>query len=204
MPDIDSARRLIAIGDRAGALRELARLLQVNPRLLEAWLLLAEVVDDPVQKADCYRQALQLDPGNPLAQQGMERLRLQQTPIPVIEPEPIPEPTPQSEPVIQPEEPATSGEPEAKADVAPETFVDEFQRLAPVDFVRSPSVNRRRPNSANSASNRAAGLSPGQRHRPGRPYRADARLARGRGARRAQRPSAAASDRRAVSGYRTG
>ncbi|MGD0706841.1 MAG: hypothetical protein ABSA51_00155 [Anaerolineaceae bacterium] len=146
MPDIDSARRLIAIGDRAGALRELARLLQVNPRLLEAWLLLAEVVDDPVKKADCYRQALQLDPGNPLAQQGMERLRLQQTPIPVVEPEPIPEPIPQPEPVIQPKEPATSSEPEDKADVAPETFVDEFQRLAPVDFARSPSANRRRPN----------------------------------------------------------
>jgi Tol biopolymer transport system component len=146
MPDIDSARRLIAIGDRAGALRELARLLQVNPRLLEAWLLLAEVVDDPAQKVDCYRQALLLDPGNPLAQQGMERLRLQQTPIPVVEPEPTPEAVPHPEPIIQPEEPIASGEPEAGVGAAPETFSDEFSRLAPEDFSRSSSAKRRRPN----------------------------------------------------------
>jgi len=147
MPDIDSARRLIAIGDRAGALRELARLLQVNPRLLEAWLLLAEVVDDPVQKADCYRQALQLDPGNPLAQQGMERLRLQQTPIPTIETTPQPESQPPQEPAIQPWEPAAaSSEPEVKATATPEILADEFSRLGPEDFSQSPPVNRHRPN----------------------------------------------------------
>ncbi|HTX79933.1 MAG TPA: hypothetical protein VMC62_09705 [Longilinea sp.] len=149
MPDIDSARRLIAIGDRAGALRELARLLQANPRLLEAWLLLAEVVDTPAQKADCYRQALQLDPGNPLAQQGMERLRLQQTPIPTIEPEPAPQPkpVPPPEPVIRPEEPAAaSAEPEVKATAAPETFADEFSRLAPENFDQSLPIQRRKPN----------------------------------------------------------
>ena len=153
MPDIDSARRLIAIGDRAGALRELARLLQVNPRLLEGWLLLAEVVDDPAQKADCYRQALQLDPGNPLAQQGMERLRLQQMPIPTIEPEPTPrsapqpEPTPSPEAAVRPEKPAAvSGAPEAGSASAPETFAEEFQRLAPENFEQPPPARRRRPN----------------------------------------------------------
>ena len=43
---------------------QLAAFLQAQPDNLAAWALLAALVDEPLRKADCYRQVLRLDPGN--------------------------------------------------------------------------------------------------------------------------------------------
>jgi hypothetical protein len=52
----------------------LGQLLRANPDHALAWGLLSGVVDDPAQKADCYRQILRLDPGNRSASEALRRL----------------------------------------------------------------------------------------------------------------------------------
>jgi hypothetical protein len=39
-------RKLISLGDKTGALKELVMLIQTKPNNIYAWLLLAEVVDE--------------------------------------------------------------------------------------------------------------------------------------------------------------
>ncbi len=67
MADLDAIQTLIAASRKDEAARQLARVLSTNPDDIQAWLLMASVIDDPARKADCYRQALKLDPQNPVA-----------------------------------------------------------------------------------------------------------------------------------------
>ena len=67
MNELDYPRRLLGIGDKQGAEKELRRLLRSNPKNVEVWLLLAASLDDQDQKADCYRQVIRLDPENQVA-----------------------------------------------------------------------------------------------------------------------------------------
>ena len=61
-------------GDRAGARRELIARLQTDPRNVQAWALLAALLEDPAQKADCYRRILRIDPGNRRAAEMLQKL----------------------------------------------------------------------------------------------------------------------------------
>lgn len=74
MDELAFPRKLFSLGDKVGALEELARLIQTNPLNVDAWLLLADVVDENAKKADCYRQVLRLDPENQQAQQGLRNI----------------------------------------------------------------------------------------------------------------------------------
>jgi hypothetical protein len=74
MDELDFPRKLFSLGDKEGTLQELARLIQMNPRNIDAWLLLADVVHENAKKADCYRQILRLDPENKQAQQGLQNI----------------------------------------------------------------------------------------------------------------------------------
>lgn len=51
-------------GDRSGARKELASFLREQPGNVQGWLLLATLLDEPAQQAECYRKALRLDPQN--------------------------------------------------------------------------------------------------------------------------------------------
>jgi hypothetical protein len=72
MDPLDEIRRHIESGDWEGAKRETAAILRADPENVAAWMLLATLVEDIAQQADCYRQALQLDPSN---RQAAARLR---------------------------------------------------------------------------------------------------------------------------------
>ena len=74
MDELTFPRKLLSLGDRIGALQELARLIQMNPRNIDAWLLLADAADENLKKADCYRQVLRLDPENKQAQEGLKNI----------------------------------------------------------------------------------------------------------------------------------
>ena len=67
MADLEPIQALITDGRKDEAARQLARVLSTNPGDIQAWLLMATAIDDPARKADCYRQALKLDPQNPVA-----------------------------------------------------------------------------------------------------------------------------------------
>ncbi|MGC9348251.1 MAG: hypothetical protein ACP5JG_08960 [Anaerolineae bacterium] len=75
MDALDAIRRQIASGKREGPRRALMTLLRNHPHDVTAWMLLATVLDDPQQQADCYRQVLSLDPGNQQAARALDQLR---------------------------------------------------------------------------------------------------------------------------------
>lgn len=108
MTDLNDIRGMITAGNKTEAVRELARVLGADPRSLEGWLLMAQALDDPARQADCYRQVLKLDPGNPLATQRLEALQ-----APAPEPAaPAPQP-PASAPASPPPAPPANIPPPA-------------------------------------------------------------------------------------------
>ncbi len=71
---LEYVKEMIAKGNVDGAIKSLVAVLQSNNRDIDAWLLLAEIIDDPVRKKDCYRQVLKWSPDYPDARQGLEKL----------------------------------------------------------------------------------------------------------------------------------
>lgn len=64
MRPLDLIWQQVQTGDRLGAKRELAGLLREEPGNVQGWLLMATLLDDPAQQAECYRKVLCLDPQN--------------------------------------------------------------------------------------------------------------------------------------------
>jgi len=64
MDPLDAVRRLVTASDREGAKRALGSILRADPQNASAWAMLAPLLQDPTQQADCYRQILRLDPDN--------------------------------------------------------------------------------------------------------------------------------------------
>ncbi len=62
-------------GDRVGARRELVNILRADPENAQAWLLMAALLEDPAQQAECCRKVLALDPGNHHAAAMLQKLR---------------------------------------------------------------------------------------------------------------------------------
>ncbi len=73
MADLNHARGLLAQGDQEGAVKELVDVLHRNGRNVDAWLLLGDLLEDPSERKDCYKQILKLEPNN---QQAYLQLRL--------------------------------------------------------------------------------------------------------------------------------
>lgn len=76
MSDLDAVKGLIASGDRENAIALLASLLLKNKNLLDAWLLMGDMIDNPSWKKDSYQQALKLSPNNPYALTKLQELSL--------------------------------------------------------------------------------------------------------------------------------
>ena len=62
MDPLDAVRRLITASDREGAKRALGSILRADPQNVSAWAMLAPLLKDPAQQADCYRQILRIEP----------------------------------------------------------------------------------------------------------------------------------------------
>lgn len=94
---IDAANQ----GDKNKAMSFLKEVLSANPTDVDAWLVLAAVVDEPQRKRQCLNRVLALDPVNKLAREElleMDRAEMGGTPPPTLEHAPpfMPEP-PRSE-----------------------------------------------------------------------------------------------------------
>lgn len=61
-------------GDRDAARRWLGAAIHQDPTDLQAWLWLSGAVDLDVERIDCLRQVLRLDPGNPVAARGLAQI----------------------------------------------------------------------------------------------------------------------------------
>ena len=86
---LQDAIAAIRRGDKATGHGLLARLLRANPRSEAAWLWLADTLDDPARRRECYQRALAI---NPDSQPARQYLSLQPAPPPVQPPTPTPTP----------------------------------------------------------------------------------------------------------------
>lgn len=68
-------------GNRAEARRDLITIVRETPTDAGAWLLLALLVDDPAQQAECCRRVLRLDPGNRQATTLLQKLTQPSQPL---------------------------------------------------------------------------------------------------------------------------
>jgi hypothetical protein len=62
MDSLDAIRHQINAGDPEGAKRALRTLLEAEPDNAAGWALLAILLPDPAEKAECYRQILRVNP----------------------------------------------------------------------------------------------------------------------------------------------
>ena len=74
---LDEIRYRINAGDREGARLVLVDLLEIDADNVDAWGLLAILLKDPAEQAECYRQILRIDPENRQAAVWLEALASQ-------------------------------------------------------------------------------------------------------------------------------
>jgi hypothetical protein len=67
----------INLGNYETAERALESFLLHNPKIIDAWMLLGQLSDDPLRKAECFRQVLVIDPGNLRAEKRLEAVEKQ-------------------------------------------------------------------------------------------------------------------------------
>ena len=70
-PSISNALEAASAGDTRKAIVILRDLIKQNPRDVDAWLALADIVDQPEQARHCLERVLQIDPDNQIAQQKL-------------------------------------------------------------------------------------------------------------------------------------
>jgi tetratricopeptide (TPR) repeat protein len=70
---IRQAKEAASAGDSKAAIAILRDLLKQDPRNVDVWLALADVVDNPDQAKQCYERVLQIDPNNQVAQQRLNK-----------------------------------------------------------------------------------------------------------------------------------
>jgi len=74
MHSLNSIWQQAQTGDRLGAKKELARFLRERPDHVQGWLLMATLLDESAQQAECYRRVLHLDPGNHGAATALQQI----------------------------------------------------------------------------------------------------------------------------------
>jgi hypothetical protein len=74
MDTLEEIRRQIRSGQWQAARRALIARLGDHPHDVDAWMLLATVLDDAEKQADCYRQVLGLVPGHRQAARALAQL----------------------------------------------------------------------------------------------------------------------------------
>lgn len=71
---LDAIRHRINAGDREAARLALVELLQTDADRIDAWALLAILLEDPAEQAECYREIIRVDPENRQAAVWLEAL----------------------------------------------------------------------------------------------------------------------------------
>ena len=72
---LSEARKAVATGNRPEARRLLEDALTIDDNNVQAWLLLARVVDTPRERRICYENILDIDPNNSEARRALEALK---------------------------------------------------------------------------------------------------------------------------------
>ncbi|MBN1370591.1 MAG: hypothetical protein JW987_01425 [Anaerolineaceae bacterium] len=74
MANLEAIRAKIQAGDRLGALADVVGVVRVEPHNTDAWMVMADLVDEPERKRECYRRVLVVDPSHLAAAQALAAL----------------------------------------------------------------------------------------------------------------------------------
>ena len=103
---VESAIEAANQGDKSKAMDFIKQVLAANPNDVEAWLVLAAVMDEPERKRQCLKRVLELDPVNQLARDElfeMDRLDMGGNPTYLPDIPPVSRVVPESiEPLTEP------------------------------------------------------------------------------------------------------
>lgn len=98
---VQSAINAAKQGDKIQAVEYIKQVLTANPKDVDAWLVLAAVVDEPERKRQCLNRVLSLDPTNRVARESlleMDRAAMKGMPPFTLEPASISTPKPLATP----------------------------------------------------------------------------------------------------------
>ena len=73
-PLVQSALKSAREGENNNAIGLLKQVLTANPGDIDAWLVLAAVVDHPQRKRQCFNRVLAIDPAHPLAREELDQM----------------------------------------------------------------------------------------------------------------------------------
>lgn len=85
MTNLELIREKIQAGDRLGALQDVVGVVRVEPHNTVAWMMMADLVDEPERKRECYRRVLVVDPTHLAATQGLATLEEEKEKAPIRE-----------------------------------------------------------------------------------------------------------------------
>jgi hypothetical protein len=89
MNELETAKNLLADGNKERAIQLLATILLADQTDIQAWLLMADSIEDPNKKKDCYHQVLRLSPKHALAMESLRKLVFSQDMVGINSPEPL-------------------------------------------------------------------------------------------------------------------
>lgn len=72
---LEQAIHEVELGNKPEALRLIAQVLKDDPKNEDAWIWMAEAVDDSIKKVECLEKVLEINPFNQDALRGLEHLR---------------------------------------------------------------------------------------------------------------------------------
>jgi len=123
---VESAIEAANQGDKSKATDFIKQVLAANPNDVEAWLVLAAVVDEPERKRQCLKRVLELDPVNQLARDElfeMDRLDMGGNPTYLPDIPPVSRVVPESiEPLTEPAQHARVQNPNSATNPKPLVF----------------------------------------------------------------------------------
>jgi len=102
---LDPIRHQINAGDQRGAKITLVELLEAEPDNADAWALLAILLTDPAEQAQCYREILSINPSDRQAAVWLESLTSQATGHPTGAQPPAQEPSQADEQLLSEDSP---------------------------------------------------------------------------------------------------
>ena len=146
---VQSAIEAANQGDKNKAMSFLKEVLSANPKDVDAWLVLAAIMDEPERKRHCLNRVLALDPTNKLAREellDMDRSAMGNTPPFTPEPDPVSKPRsqPRSQPSMSFESnrPATQPTPTQAQHVSLNEWTEETPPSPPVKPAPKPRAEK--------------------------------------------------------------
>ena len=73
---LNNAREAIARGDKKTAQQILANILSHDNQNVDAWLLLADILDNPQHRIESLKRVLQINPNNVIANRRLQEISL--------------------------------------------------------------------------------------------------------------------------------